>query len=138
MVRPSTANIDLGVRWLGDREGIEKQTTTWDKTVIDRTSDLKNWVEVFQSLVSNTQSLKNFRLQQQPLCGAWARDGQTVHGLVERETIELRFGAQLALDSVLVTVPFNRAGPELYANAKAVSRFWQTINHFSDLRKFPC
>ncbi len=36
------------VRWLGDRKGIEKQTTTWDKTVIDRTSDLKNWVELLR------------------------------------------------------------------------------------------
>src|SRR5437899_10024368 len=42
------------VRWLGDRKEIEKQTTRWDKTIIDRTSDLKNWVEVFKSLVSNT------------------------------------------------------------------------------------
>ncbi len=48
------------VRWLGDRKGIEKQTTTWDKTVIDRTSDLKKWVEVFKSLVSNTKVLKIF------------------------------------------------------------------------------
>jgi uncharacterized protein YecE (DUF72 family) len=48
------------VRWLGDRKGIEKQTTTWDKTVIDRSSDLKNWVEVFKSLVSNTKVLKLF------------------------------------------------------------------------------
>ena len=48
------------VRWLGDRKGIEKQTTTWDKTIIDRTSDLKNWVEVFKSLVSNTKVLKIF------------------------------------------------------------------------------
>jgi len=48
------------VRWLGDRKGIEKQTTTWDKTVVDRTSDLKNWVEVFKSLVSNTKVLKIF------------------------------------------------------------------------------
>jgi uncharacterized protein YecE (DUF72 family) len=48
------------VRWLGDRTGIEKQTTTWDKTIIDRTSDLKNWVEVFKSLVSNTKVLKIF------------------------------------------------------------------------------
>jgi uncharacterized protein YecE (DUF72 family) len=48
------------VRWLGDRKGIEKQTTTWDKTVIDRTSDLKNWVEVFKSLVSNSKVLKIF------------------------------------------------------------------------------
>ncbi len=48
------------VRWLGDRKRIEKQTTTWDKTVIDRTSDLKNWVTVFKSLVSNTKVLKIF------------------------------------------------------------------------------
>ncbi len=48
------------VRWLGDRKGIEKQTTTWDKTVIDRTSDLKNWVDVFKSLASNTKVLKIF------------------------------------------------------------------------------
>jgi uncharacterized protein YecE (DUF72 family) len=48
------------VRWLGDRKGIEKQTTTWDKTVVDRTSDLKNWVDVFKSLVSNTKVLKIF------------------------------------------------------------------------------
>jgi uncharacterized protein YecE (DUF72 family) len=48
------------VRWLGGRKGIEKQTTTWDKTIIDRTSDLKNWVEVFKSLVSNTKVLKIF------------------------------------------------------------------------------
>jgi len=48
------------VRWLGDRKGIEKQTTTWDKTVVDRTSDLKNWVEVFKSLVSNTKVLNIF------------------------------------------------------------------------------
>ncbi len=48
------------VRWLGDRKGIEKQTTTWDKTVIDRTSDLKHWVDVFKSLVSNSKVLKIF------------------------------------------------------------------------------
>jgi uncharacterized protein YecE (DUF72 family) len=48
------------IRWLGDRKGIEKQTTTWDKTVVDRTRDLKNWVEVFKSLVSNTKVLKIF------------------------------------------------------------------------------
>ena len=48
------------VRWLGDRKGIEKQTTTWDKTVVDRTNDLKSWVEVFKSLVSNTKVLKIF------------------------------------------------------------------------------
>ena len=33
------------IRWLGDRKGIEKLTMTWDKTVIDRTSELTSWVD---------------------------------------------------------------------------------------------
>jgi len=39
------------VRWLGNRKGIEEQTTTWDKTVIDRQDDLKSWVVVLRRLV---------------------------------------------------------------------------------------
>ncbi|MGC2808091.1 MAG: DUF72 domain-containing protein [Candidatus Acidiferrales bacterium] len=41
---PLTANFSY-VRWLGDRKGIEEQTKSWDKTVIDRRSALQNWVE---------------------------------------------------------------------------------------------
>jgi uncharacterized protein YecE (DUF72 family) len=48
------------VRWLGDRKGIEKQTTTWDKTVIDRTSDLKKWVDVLQQMVNDKKIRKMF------------------------------------------------------------------------------
>jgi len=33
------------IRWLGDRKGIESQTLMWDKTVIDRTTELKSWVD---------------------------------------------------------------------------------------------
>lgn len=52
---------DFGyVRWLGDRKGIEKQTTTWDKTVIDRTSDLKNWVDLLKEMVNNKKIRKLF------------------------------------------------------------------------------
>jgi uncharacterized protein YecE (DUF72 family) len=40
------------VRWLGDRKGIEALTTTWDKTVIDRTDDLKNWATLFRQFLS--------------------------------------------------------------------------------------
>jgi len=39
------------VRWLGNRKGIEEVTTTWDKTVVDRQSDLANWVVVLRRLV---------------------------------------------------------------------------------------
>jgi len=33
------------IRWLGDRKGIEEQTTTWDRTVVDRTIELSSWVD---------------------------------------------------------------------------------------------
>ncbi len=48
---PITADFAY-VRWLGDRKGIEKITTTWDKTVVDRRADLANWVGVFREFVA--------------------------------------------------------------------------------------
>jgi len=36
------------VRWLGDRKGIEKQTKTWDKVVVNRTDDLMEWVKLMR------------------------------------------------------------------------------------------
>jgi uncharacterized protein YecE (DUF72 family) len=33
------------IRWLGDRKGIEEQATTWDKTVVDRATELRGWVD---------------------------------------------------------------------------------------------
>jgi uncharacterized protein YecE (DUF72 family) len=33
------------IRWLGDRKAIEAQTTTWDKTIVDRTAELTSWVD---------------------------------------------------------------------------------------------
>jgi uncharacterized protein YecE (DUF72 family) len=48
------------VRWLGDRKKIEKQTTTWDKTIIDRTSDLKNWVDILKEMVNEKKIRKMF------------------------------------------------------------------------------
>ena len=48
------------VRWLGDRHGIERITQEWDKTVVDRKSDLKNWVDVFKTMVANKKVVKLF------------------------------------------------------------------------------
>jgi uncharacterized protein YecE (DUF72 family) len=42
---PITANWTY-IRWLGDRKGIERITTTWNKTVVDRTSEISGWVDV--------------------------------------------------------------------------------------------
>ncbi len=33
------------IRWLGDRKSIEAQTTTWDKPIVDRTTELTSWVD---------------------------------------------------------------------------------------------
>ena len=48
------------VRWLGNRKGIEEQTTTWDKTVIDRQDDLRSWVVVLRRLVEDKRIRKIF------------------------------------------------------------------------------
>jgi uncharacterized protein YecE (DUF72 family) len=51
MPRPEELNFDpittnwSYIRWLGDRKGIELQTTTWDKTIVDRTTELTSWVD---------------------------------------------------------------------------------------------
>jgi len=50
----------LYVRWLGDRKGIETVTKIWDKTIIDKTSDLEKWVEVLKKLASGQMKMKTF------------------------------------------------------------------------------
>jgi uncharacterized protein YecE (DUF72 family) len=48
------------VRWLGDRKGIEKLTETWDKSVVDRTEDLRNWVDLLKRMVNDKKIRKLF------------------------------------------------------------------------------
>ncbi len=48
------------VRWLGDRKGIEKLTETWDKSVVDRNDDLKNWVDLLKQMVNDKRIRKLF------------------------------------------------------------------------------
>jgi len=48
------------VRWLGDRHGIEKITRVWDRTVVDRTEELRDWVDLFKTMVANKKILKLF------------------------------------------------------------------------------
>jgi uncharacterized protein YecE (DUF72 family) len=38
------------VRWLGDRKGIEEQTKTWDKTIVNRKPDLEIWVKELRKI----------------------------------------------------------------------------------------
>ena len=46
---PITADFTY-VRWLGDRKGIEWQTKTWDKVIVDWSRDLAEWVEVLKTV----------------------------------------------------------------------------------------
>jgi uncharacterized protein YecE (DUF72 family) len=39
------------VRWLGDRKGIEESSTVWDRTIIDRKSELEQWVEACKNFL---------------------------------------------------------------------------------------
>jgi uncharacterized protein YecE (DUF72 family) len=39
------------VRLLGDRKGIEKHTKVWDKVIVDRSKELRSWVDVCQQTV---------------------------------------------------------------------------------------
>jgi uncharacterized protein YecE (DUF72 family) len=45
------------VRWLGDRKAIEEQTNVWSQTIVDRTSDLKNWVALFREFVAKKMKI---------------------------------------------------------------------------------
>lgn len=46
---PITADFTY-VRWLGDRKGIEEKTKTWDKVIIDRRTDLLEWVGLLKKV----------------------------------------------------------------------------------------
>ena len=39
------------LRWLGDRRAIEAQTTTWNKTILDRSAELTRWVDFCYQLL---------------------------------------------------------------------------------------
>jgi uncharacterized protein YecE (DUF72 family) len=46
---PITADFAY-IRLLGDRKGIEQLTTTWNKTIIDRTAELQSWVTACEKI----------------------------------------------------------------------------------------
>ena len=42
---PITADFTY-IPWLGDRKGIEQQTRTWNKIIVDRRPELSEWAKV--------------------------------------------------------------------------------------------
>jgi uncharacterized protein YecE (DUF72 family) len=46
---PITADFTF-VRWIGDRKGIEERTKVWNRTLIDRTEDMREWVKILSAV----------------------------------------------------------------------------------------
>jgi uncharacterized protein YecE (DUF72 family) len=57
MPKPMELKFDLVtadfiyIRWLGDRKWIESQTVSWNKTIIDRTQEMSEWVKYCYPIV---------------------------------------------------------------------------------------
>jgi uncharacterized protein YecE (DUF72 family) len=64
------------VRWLGDRKGIEEQTTTWDKTVVDRTPELSSWVDYCHQI--RKRGVLIYAYANNPLFGPCASNNRAV------------------------------------------------------------
>lgn len=47
---PITADFTY-IRWLGDRKAIEEKMKVWNKLVIDRTTEMEEWIPVMQKLL---------------------------------------------------------------------------------------
>jgi uncharacterized protein YecE (DUF72 family) len=56
------------IRWLGDRKGIEEKTTTWDKTIVDRKSELLEWVEACRAILKRKIRIFAFANNHYALC----------------------------------------------------------------------
>ncbi len=48
------------IRWLGDRKGIEQITKSWDRVVVDREEDLKQWVIPVRTLLGRNRVVFGF------------------------------------------------------------------------------
>jgi uncharacterized protein YecE (DUF72 family) len=59
--RPAALTTDFAyVRWLGDRKGIEKRTTRWDRLIVDRTADLRRWIEHLRPLPARGRAVYGY------------------------------------------------------------------------------
>ena len=56
------------LRWLGDRKGIERATTTWDKTIVDRKGELLEWVKAYRAVLKRNIRIFAFANNHYALC----------------------------------------------------------------------
>jgi len=57
---PITAEFTY-IRWLGDRKGIEEESKSWDKTIVNRRRELEEWVEVCRNFNQRRISILSLR-----------------------------------------------------------------------------
>jgi uncharacterized protein YecE (DUF72 family) len=48
------------IRWLGDRKGIEQQTKTWEKTIVDRRPEMEHWIQIFREFIARNMKIFAF------------------------------------------------------------------------------
>ena len=49
--RPLCAPRVRGIRWIGDRKGIEEQTTRWDRVIMNREHEMGEWIHVIRQML---------------------------------------------------------------------------------------
>lgn len=61
MRRTGSRTTDFAyVRWLGDRHGIERRTTTWDRLIVDRSAEMGRWVPAIRTLMEEGRSVYGY------------------------------------------------------------------------------
>jgi uncharacterized protein YecE (DUF72 family) len=61
MRRPEARTTDFAyVRWLGDRHGIEKITTTWDRLIVDRAREMGRWIPALRTLAAENRTVYGY------------------------------------------------------------------------------
>ncbi len=61
MRRPMARTADFAyVRWLGDRHGIEKETTVWDRIIVDRSAEMGRWIGAVRTLLAEGRTVHGY------------------------------------------------------------------------------
>ncbi len=61
MKRGNALTADFAyLRWLGDRHGIEKRTTTWDRLIVDRTEQMRPWLSAIRAMLDGGKQVYGY------------------------------------------------------------------------------
>jgi uncharacterized protein YecE (DUF72 family) len=61
MRRPPARTADFAyIRWLGDRHGIEKKTTVWNRIIVDRSAETARWIGAIRTLLTEERTVYGY------------------------------------------------------------------------------